>query len=112
MMALLAQQQVVGHMYWKKASQVVNIIPQSSYQLSCVWDGAWLWSESPLWGGGLSGTSLGLGCGGIFPFLQAGWLLCIWQLELWASPFPSRLPLQKAVVGQRLPTDLHNCTVP
>lgn len=39
-----------------------------------------------------------------------GWITPVaWTLGL---PIPPRLPLKKAVVRQRLPTDLHNCTVP
>lgn len=78
--------------------QVLRTVPQSSYQLSCVWGGAWL-----LWAQSLEGF--------ISPFV--GWVLPpgTQLLGLWASPSPTGL-LWKTAIGQRLPTDLHNCTVP
>lgn len=68
-------------------------------------------TSSPVYGIGLVLVRVfcGPGAGGIyFPFCRLDGSL---QLGLWASPSPSGL-LQKAAAGQRLPTDLHNCTVP
>lgn len=105
MMALLAQQVVWGYVVLEKG------IPTSSESFLRAVAG------SPLWGGAGSGQfSVGPAHEGFIspfaawmaPFLfPAAWAPCL----LWASPSPSGL-LQKATAGQRLPTDLHNCTVP
>lgn len=102
MMALLAPQVVWGYVGSEKG------IPRSSESFP----GAA--TRSPMWAGAGSGLSFlwAQHVGDLFPLLQAGWLpSCTQQLGLWASPSPSGL-LQKAAAGQRLPTDLHNCTVP
>lgn len=78
--------------------QVLRIIPQSSYQFSCVWGGVWL-----LWAQSLEGF--------ISPFM--GWVAPSWHPAAWALGISiPHWTLWKTAIGQRLPTDLHNCTVP
>lgn len=109
MTVLLAEQQVVRGKFFERKHPGFS---ESCRKIAVSSPGP---GESPLWGGGLPEIGLGHGAGVCWAFCWLGvshgspW---IQQLGFWASPSPSRLPLQKAVVGQRLPTDLHNCTVP
>lgn len=85
--------------FGKRTPQVFGEAFLKAATSSRVWDGAWVWSEPSV-------PSRRV----IPPF--KGWVAsCLTQqVGLWVFPSPSGL-LQKAAAGQRLPSDLHNCTV-